>query len=166
MMTPAPPPSDLDGLSVEELLATHTAVLEELRRRQVLRSANNPTGDYTEWLVSKKLNLSLAPPSAKGYDATDSAGMRYQIKGRRISKTSGAIQLSVLRGLSDQSFDFLIAVAFNPNWSIRYALKMPYETVTQLGKFQSHVNGHIMHLRPSIFEYAAVEDISALIMEN
>jgi hypothetical protein len=90
---------DFRNYSVTELLTTHTAVLGELHRRQVIRSANNPTGDYTEWLVSTKLDLSLATQSAKGYDALDSAGMRYQIKGRRMSKTTGAIQLSVLRAI-------------------------------------------------------------------
>lgn len=152
--------------SVSELLATHTAVLDELHQRQVIRSANNPTGDYTEWLVSTKLGLSLAPQSAKGYDALDSAGMRYQIKGRRMNKTTEAIQLSVLRALSEKSFDFLIAVAFNPDWQIRYAAKIPHEAVMRLGKFREHVNGHVMHLRPSVFEHPAVEDVSALLMRR
>jgi hypothetical protein len=157
---------DFTNYSVTELLVTHTAVLGELRRQQVIRSANNPTGDYTEWLVSTKLKLSLATQSAKGYDALDSAGMRYQIKGRRMSKATGAIQLSVLRALPEKNFDFLIAVAFNPDWGIRYAAKIPYAAVLQLGKFREHVNGHVMHLRPSVFEHPAVEDVSTLLIQG
>jgi hypothetical protein len=165
-MTSPPTAPDFTNYSVKELLATHTAVLGELHRRQVIRSANNPTGDYTEWLVAVKLGLSLVTQSAKGYDALDSDGLRYQIKGRKMTKTTGAIQLSVLRALSEKSFDFLIAVAFNPDWGIRYAAKIPYEVVLGLGTFKAHVNGHVMHLRPSVFEHPAVQDVSALLMRG
>ena len=143
----------------------HSAVLAELHRRQVVRSANNPTGDYTEWLVSTKLKLILATQSAKGYDATDTAGLRYQIKGRRMPQLNGPVQLGVLRGLSEKSFDYLVAVAFTPSWEIRYAAKMPYEAVIRLGTFREHVNGHVMHLRPSIFQHPEVEDISDLLRQ-
>ena len=40
----------LDNRSVAELLALHVAIMEELRARNVLRSANNPTGDLAEYL--------------------------------------------------------------------------------------------------------------------
>lgn len=154
---------DFSTCSVTELLAMHTAVLAELNRRQVVRSANNPTGDYTEWLVSTKLGLKLAAQSAKGYDALDSDGIRYQIKGRRLTKLSGPVQLGVLRGLSQKSFDFLIAVSFTPSWEVRHAAKIPYEVVLKLGTFREHVNGHVMHLRPTIFEDPKVIDITELL---
>ena len=83
---------DLTGLTIDELLATHSVILDELRHRNVIRSKNNPTGDYTEWLVSTKLNLTLETNSAKGFDATDSHGLRYQIKGRRGTPENKSIQ--------------------------------------------------------------------------
>ena len=43
---------DLPDLSVPELLAAHSSVIDELRRCGIVRSKNNPTGDYAEWLVS------------------------------------------------------------------------------------------------------------------
>ena len=36
---------ELDRLTVPELLTTHGAILEELRRREIVRSANNPISD-------------------------------------------------------------------------------------------------------------------------
>ena len=76
---------DFTELTIAELLATHSAVLDELRHRNVIRSKNNPTGDYAEWLVSTKLGLTLETNSVKGFDATDLHGLRYQIKGRRAT---------------------------------------------------------------------------------
>jgi hypothetical protein len=72
---------DWSTLGVTDLLAAHCAILDELRTRNILRSKNNPTGDYAEWLVPTKLGLRLENNSAKGWDATDAAGVRYQIKG-------------------------------------------------------------------------------------
>ncbi|MEQ1674159.1 MAG: hypothetical protein ABL865_03865 [Candidatus Nitrotoga sp.] len=76
---------DLTELTITGLLITHSAVLDELRHRNVIRSKNNPTGDYAKWLVSRKLGLTLETNSAKGFDATDLQGLRYQIKGRRVT---------------------------------------------------------------------------------
>jgi len=38
-------------MSEIELLQTHAAVIDELLRRKVVRTRNNPIGDYTEWLL-------------------------------------------------------------------------------------------------------------------
>lgn len=67
------------ALSVSDLLKTHTGVLDELRARGILRSANNPTGDYAEWLFCQALGWDQAANSVKGFDATDASGVRYQI---------------------------------------------------------------------------------------
>jgi len=40
----------LASKSIAELLSLHAATMEELRARNVLRSANNPTGDLAEYL--------------------------------------------------------------------------------------------------------------------
>lgn len=57
---------DLTELTVAELLTTHSAVLDELRHRNVIRSKNNPTGDYAEWLVSTMLGLTLEKIPPRG----------------------------------------------------------------------------------------------------
>jgi hypothetical protein len=44
----------LEVLSTRELLSLFARILEELRRRKVVRSSNNPVADYTEWLVAKR----------------------------------------------------------------------------------------------------------------
>jgi hypothetical protein len=153
--------TDWSVLTVPELLAAHTAVLDELRARKVLRSKNNPTGDYAEWIVSTKLGLVLETNSAKGYDATDEQGLRYQIKGRRVTPDNPSRQLGVIRNLEQDCFDVLIAVVFDASWQILAAAKIPHATVAKFCAFRSHVNGHVMHLRASVLSDSTVEDISA-----
>lgn len=151
---------DLTELTIADLLATHSAVLDELRHRNVIRSKNNPTGDYAEWLVSTKLGLMLETNSAKGFDAKDSQGLRYQIKGRRITPGNKSTQLGVIRNIDGKDFDFLVAVVFDEDWQVCYAAKIPYQTVPLLVTYRAHVNGHTMHLRPTVFDMPNVEDVS------
>jgi hypothetical protein len=71
---------DLKTPSVLELLALHAGIGDELMRRGICRTTNNPVADYTEHLVTNALGLTLAPKSTKGFDATDSGHKRYEIK--------------------------------------------------------------------------------------
>jgi hypothetical protein len=135
--------------TVNELLAAHSAVLDELKRRGVVRSLNNPTGDYAEWLVAEHLGLSLQGNSEKGYDATDGAGFRYQIKGRKLSPSNASTQLGVIRNLDKQEFDFLIAVVFDADWQVKSAAKIPHGVIADLAKHRKHVNGHVLRKRPA-----------------
>jgi hypothetical protein len=80
---------DFEGKTTAELLTMHAAIMEELRGRNVLRSATN---------------------SVKGYDALDDAGTRYQVKGRRIHQRNKSRQLSAIRDLD--GFDVLAVVLF------------------------------------------------------
>ena len=76
---------NLEELEVIELLRLQADVTKELKRRNIVRTQNNPLGDYTEWLVAQKMNLVLANNSAAGYDAKSEAGVTFQIKGRRVT---------------------------------------------------------------------------------
>ena len=155
--------ADWSTLCVTELLSAHCAILDELRKRDIVRSKNNPTGDYAEWLVSTKLGLRLENKSAKGWDAIDANGVRSQIKGRRVTPDNPSTQLSVIRDLDSKDFDILIAVVFDEAWCVRSAAKIPHDVVSKLATFRKHVNGHVMHLRPSVFSFASVENITSLL---
>ena len=152
---------NLAALSIPELLLVHGAVLEELRKRSVLRSKNNPTGDYAEWLVSTRLKLTLKGNSTKGFDATDGTGTRYQIKARRVTPENPSTQLGLIRNLEEREFDFLIAVVFDANWHVIRAAKIPHEILGTLATFRSHTNGYVMHLRQVVFGVSGVEDVTA-----
>ncbi|MGY4319425.1 hypothetical protein ACVWW1_008752 [Bradyrhizobium sp. JR3.5] len=83
----------------------HAAVSEELRRRGVIRSSNNPVGDLAEHLFCRAFGWKQAPNSMRDADATDGAEVRYQIKGRRLTSHNRSRQLGALRDLPAQGFD-------------------------------------------------------------
>ena len=66
---------------VKKLLQTHGDVIEKLVNLCVVKTRNNPIGDYTEWLVRRRMGLKEAPSNQKEFDAVDDNGNRYQIKG-------------------------------------------------------------------------------------
>ena len=78
-----------------ELLQTHSKIIAGLRRREVVKTKNNPVGDYTEWLVCNRLSLQMQRNSRAAFDATDPRGIRYQIKGRGSGDKS--VQFSSIR---------------------------------------------------------------------
>lgn len=152
---------DLSRHDVGALLRLYAKILEELRCRGVTRSSNNPVADYTEYLVSNKLDLTLNGNSASGFDATDSEGNRYQIKGRRLTRQNRSTELSAIRNLPDRPFDSLIAVVYRPDFSIDYAAKVPYEVVVELAKYSKHTNAYRFLMRRSVLDDARVEDVTA-----
>ncbi len=120
---------DLNELSVSELLALHAQIGESLRDRNIVRSANNPTGDLAEYLFCKAFGWEQAPNSERGYDATGADGARYQIKGRRIHGRNKSCQLSAIRNLASRPFDVLASVIFNDNYKVTRAALIPFDVV-------------------------------------
>lgn len=99
---------ELNRMNETELLQTNGSVIDELIRRGVIKTRNNPVGDYTEWLVSKRLALKMKGNSQKSFDAVDTGEMRYQIKGR--CSVGGSVQFSPIGNLDEHGFNFTIAV--------------------------------------------------------
>jgi hypothetical protein len=151
----------LSSYEIAELLALHSAVLDELRERSVVRSSNNPTGDYAEWLVSQRLGLELVPNSSRGYDAKDRRGRRYQIKGRRAAPSMKAPILGTIRNYEAGDFDFLVAVVFEQNWEVRCAAKIAHADLRDFLDFRVHVNGHNMRLAPGVLTDRRVKNITS-----
>jgi len=154
---------DLDHANVRGLLAAYAKIMEQLRERGVVRSSNNPVADYCESLVARALRLEPSKQSTKGCDAVDKAdGKRYEIKGRRITKHSPSTQLSVIRDLDSFHFDYLVGVLFDEQFSVTHAHRIPYQVVRDTaGDRRQHVNGWIIHLRPSLWLCPGVLDITA-----
>lgn len=154
---------DLRELSVKELLKQHSAIIDELIRRKIVRTKNNPVGDYTEWLVANGLGLELENNSSAGYDGVDSKGVKIQIKGRRITPENKSRQLSAIRKLEEKDFDQLAAVIFNENYEIIDAVLIPHEVIEVYASYRSHANAHILHLKGPILNDPRIKDIKSLI---
>ncbi|MCG2686595.1 hypothetical protein L6278_00480, partial [Candidatus Parcubacteria bacterium] len=99
---------DLKRVNEKKLLILYSDIINELKGRNILRSSNNPVGDYAEFMVAEKFNLELQPNSNKSFDAIDGkTGLKYQVKGRRITRSNASKQLGVIRNLETADFDFL-----------------------------------------------------------
>ena len=154
---------DIEKLSNLDLLQLHSSIIEELKRRGVVRTKNNPVGDYTEWLVAQGLGLELATNSSAGFDGIDADGAKIQIKGRRITPDNNSRQLSAIRNLESKDFDQLAAVIFDENYKIIDAVIMPHEVIGDYASYRAHTNAHILHLRGAILSDPRVKDIKAVL---
>jgi hypothetical protein len=148
----------LDQLSEKELLCLQADVTEELISRKVVRTRNNPLGDYTEWLVAQGLGLTLEQNSTAGYDGIDGAGLRIQIKGRRVTPTNNSRQMSAIRNLDKKDFDVLAAVVFDQHFDIIEALLVPHSVVAEYATYREHVNAHILVLKGAILTDSRISD--------
>ena len=152
---------NLNELSVKDLLKLHAAAIGELKDRGILRTKNNPVGDYAEWLVSSALNLKLAKNSEAGYDAESDSGLKVQIKARRVTVDNKSRQLGVIRNLEKKDFDVLVAVIFNESYEVIEAVSIPHCVIEDHSKHKPHVNGHILHIRGALLSDNRVQNICA-----
>lgn len=157
---------DISKYSVKDLLLQYVVIIEELKKRGILRSNNNPIGDYTEWLVSKAFDLKIQSNSNKGYDAIDSTGNKYQIKGRKITPENPSRQLNVIRNLEDKHFDFLIGVLFDKDFSVIEAYKVPHSIIGKYSTYSEPQNGEILQLKGELLSAKGVERIDEQIRET
>jgi len=152
---------ELEKETVQSLLKIYSEILKELRRRNLIRSTNNPVADIAETLVALALKLELVEASTAGYDAiSKSNGLRYEIKSRRITSENKSRQLSFIRELDKEHFDFLVGVLFGEDFQILKACIIPRSTVQKLAKYVKHVNGWRLMLADSIWNEVGVTDMS------
>lgn len=154
--------ADLADRSTSELLALYGRILNVLRQRGVTRSENPPTGDYAELLAARAFGLTLTTNSSSALDGTDATGIRYQVKGRRITPWNKSRQLSAIRGLDAPvpPFEFLVGILFNPDYSIMRAAMIPIGQVLPRATFQSHVNGWRFILNDVVWTLDGVRDVT------
>lgn len=153
-------PRDLQQETVSDLLGLHIDILNELRRRNIIRSSNGPAGDYAELLFSRAFSWILDSNSKSGHDATDVLGNRYQIKCRRITVSNPSRQLSALRNLNKDPFDVLAAVLFDDRFRVLRAGLIPLHVVKDKSTFTPHVNAHRFILRDSVWALPDVKDVT------
>ena len=152
----------LNNESTESLLRLYSDVPEELKRRGLLRSNNNPANDYSETIAVRALKLTLADKSQKGHDATDAEGLRYQIKSRRLTSDNGSRELGILRDFATRPFDRLVGVLFDVQFRVFRACIVPFEVVQSRVAYNKYANGHKYHLRDEVWSKPGVVDVTTL----
>ncbi|MBL8556099.1 MAG: hypothetical protein JNL41_17610 [Phenylobacterium sp.] len=158
----APPrPDFITGARVGELLGLYGQIMDELRARDVVRTGNSPVGDYAELLFARAFDWTLAGNSAAGHDATDADGRRYQIKGRRLTSPSASRQLSAIRKLHEQPFDYLAAVLFDASFKVSRAIILPLDVVAARARRTDHTNSWLFILDDRLWQAPGARDVTA-----
>ena len=144
--------------SIAELPADHAAIIAELRRRDVLRSANNPTGDFAEYLFCRAFDWVQEKNSAKGFDAIGRDGTRFQIKARRIHDHNRSRQLSAIHDLD--GFDVLAGVIFDDIYRVIRAALIPAAVGKECATYIKHTNSYKFLLRDGIWDIESVKNVT------
>ena len=147
----------------KELLQLTGKILDELSARKIVRTSNNPVSGYTEWLVSERLGLKLCGNSEKGFDSVDKNGVKYEIKARRVTPSNKSKQLSAIRDIEGEHFNFLIAVVYNKDFEVILALKIPRSVVVAKSSYVKSTNSYKLLAEDSLKDEPGVEDIANLL---
>jgi hypothetical protein len=156
----------LAKLTLPELLAKQAAEVAafdlELRRRGMTRTGNALAGDLAEYLFCRAFKWDQEASSKSAYDATDAAGVHYQIKGRRLTPGNPSRLLSSLRGLDQHPplFDVLAGVLFDHDYRVVRAALIPHEVVQGSATFQRYVAGWRFLLVDAIWSVPGVLDVT------
>jgi hypothetical protein len=151
---------DLEALAIPELLELYAAVLVRLRSSGVCRTENNPVGDLSEWLFCSAFCWALEGNSSRDFDALGNDGTRYQIKGRRLTESNPSRQLSAIRDLAGEHFDYLAAVLFAEDFSVDRAAIVPHAVVARIAPVAHRTNSHTFVLRDSVWATPGARDVT------
>lgn len=151
---------DLASLTSVELLTSHTQIADELRKRGILRSSNNPTGDLAEYLFCKAFHWKQHNNSKCNVDATGEDGLRYQIKGRRPTRYNNSRQISAIRDIHGEHFDFLAGVIFSEEYLVERAAIIPHGVVRARAVFVVRSNSYKFFLSDDVWDAPDVRDVT------
>jgi hypothetical protein len=155
--------AEIKSKSTIELMNVYADILNELISRKVVRTYNSPVGDYAEWLVAEKLNLTLESNSQKGFDAYElKTKKRFQIKSRweRGNPSRQSRELNVIRNYEDNQFDYLIVLIFDKRFFVKEAYSIPHEVIREYARYSKHQNGYILIAMGQVLHDNKVEDIT------
>lgn len=120
---------NLSNLSDEELILFYSKWLDELKKRELIRT-KNILGDLGEYLAvqyynknARLPNLQLTPPSTQSIDAISNNGDRYAIK-TITGKTTG-----VFYGVQENErlFEYAIVVVMNKDYTLNKIIELTWE---------------------------------------
>jgi hypothetical protein len=121
----------LHDMSDAEVAKAWARCMRMLRARDLVRTANTPVGDYAERICCDRFKLKRKGFSEKSVDAVDAKGIRYQIKGRRLTPENRGRQLSAIRDVEQAPFDVLLAVFFDEDLNVQEIWSIPCEVVKE-----------------------------------
>ncbi len=153
---------DLTGLTSRDLLALYAQILDELMRRNLIRTRNAPAGDYAEALVARALGGTLEPNSTKSWDVTTRTGQRVQVKARVVGpSTHSSAKYSAFRSWA---FDTAVFVTFDQGtYEVKSAISVPVDSIEGKARYSSHIAGSMISIGTNLLALPGAEDITTLV---
>lgn len=156
---------NFESISTSELLRSYRGVLAELRRREIVRTSNAPTGDYAETLVKVAFSGELAPNSEKSWDVLTPDGEKLQVKSRLLDDPAKSKQRQ-LSPIRSWGFDYLAIVLFDSTYRVWRAIKIPADLVRGTGTHSEWVNGELLIARDSLLDHPQAKDLTGLLRKT
>ena len=126
---------ELSKLDDFELIKTYGLLIEELKKREIIRT-KNIIGDLGEYIAVDFYNrnknlpkLQFAPTGTENIDVISRKGERYSIKSTSAKTTGVFYGLNSPDSLekNEKKFEFLIMVEFDENYNLRKIIELEWE---------------------------------------
>ncbi len=130
--------------------------MRELRKRDVIRTNNNPIGDIAEAIVHQHYGGERGSFSQAGWDVLTGDGERLQVKAIRRMPDTKRRNLSPIR---DRDYDYVIVVMFDENFTIERGLRLSRDLVERLFPHKPYVNGRIITVTNRLLGNPEVEHV-------
>jgi hypothetical protein len=150
--------SNVTSLSSGELLSLYAGVLVELRRRGIVRTANNPVADLGERLFCDAMGWEREGHQSTNYDAMTADGARVQIKARRLTRERPAMRSGTI--YDKDGFDLLAIVMFDPEFRVDRAVIVPREIALRHLRWSARQKGWFIGLSRSFWNEQALMDVT------
>lgn len=131
--------------------------MRELRKRDIIRTDNNPVGDIAEAIVHAHFGGERAGFSNAGWDVRSASGERLEVKALRVAEGGNAG-----RGLSPirkSDYDTVIVVVFNEDFEVTEGLRIPREVVEERFAVEEYRNARSIRLTQALRSDARVEAV-------
>ena len=157
--------TDIRSRSTLDLLAAYVEILDELVRRNVIRTRNAPAGDLAERVVAAAYSGELAANSSKSWDVRASDGRLLQVKSRVIGPDTRRSQ--VFSPFRTFDFDACVFVIFDArDYSISNATELPAESVRGLSRRSEWVAGNRVRVFADLLNAPGAVDVTALLQDS
>ncbi len=90
-------------------------------------------------------------------------GKRWQVKGRRLTPENQSTGLGVIRNLPEQQFDYVLAIYFEEDFSVRAAYRIDHAAVVVHASYSNQQGGHVLSLKQSLLTDSRCADVTQIV---
>jgi len=141
-----------------ELFALHSNVINELRKRELVRTANNAVADLGELLFCSALGWRREHKQGKDIDAITQDNKRVQIKSRRMTREKDASRSGNIR--DKNGWDLVALAIFHPDFSIKRGVIIPRRLVLKHLKWSERQQAWYISLTNNFWNEADLIDVT------